>query len=204
MKNVKFSAPPPVPVEVLRRLHASKKLDEQVPRMGILDMLSVPKTIDELEAQICDWRDCRMFFPMEGMPRAYMQVPVDAADGQTYYARWMYVVIGWIMHAPRSKAESAICQMMWKQFIALRRQFDTIYPDEDPVLLFRRHVEISEEGRRKVGTPCFEHDKARCKECAHGPLTRVTLRIAIPGLDHLASNFPQDSAKLPILTEDML
>lgn len=210
-------SPRPVPTaaqaaSVLNRLSESKRLRlaNGPERLSILDQLSVPKNVDELEMQINDWKDCSMFFPMEGQPRAYMKVPVllpnNSVAVQTgedaLFVRWVYVVIGWVMAAPQTRAEPLICEQIWKKFIELRRQYDALYPDHSPLLLWRRHAEVSVTGRRKAGEACFEHQKRRCKECAQGPVTRVTVRVAIPGLDLTRTAAP-DSSSLPMLKVDM-
>lgn len=168
---------------VLRRLSASKhKFQEDQTRMKVLDLLAVPRNVDDLETQITDWKDCRMFYPMEGMPRSYMVVPVEGRmPGEFSYARWVYTVVGFGMRAVRAKAEAPICEHIWKQFITMRRRYDELFPDQDPLIVWRRHTEIYEEGHKGPG-PCFEHGKKRCRACA-APQTRVTLRFHIPGLD---------------------
>lgn len=209
------SAPKPtLSKSVLRRLSATKLLAEaEVIRLKILDKLAIPTNVDNLEMQITDWHDCNMFFPMEGLPRAYMEVPVRLVPDQRTlaqsvwggnpdycYERWVYSVIGWQMKAPRHVAEPLICEKMWKQFIELRRLYATKYDENQPLMVFRRHIEITEDGHKgRMLIPCFEHAQKRCKPCSV-PRTRVTIRLAIPGLDLTqAAGVVPDSSALPML-----
>ena len=183
-------------VRRLKALKANEKRDEQG-RMAILDQLSVPKNVDDLERQVNDWRDCRMFFPMEGQPRAYMQFPIYGPDG-LFYERWVYAVIGATMLGTRAKCEKILCEHMWQIFVRLRQQYAEEHEDNDPVIVYRRHFELTEDKGHKGSSPCFEHGRVRCSSCSQ-TVTRLTVRVHIPGVD-IASVGSPDGMGLPVLT----
>lgn len=136
--------------------------------LAILDQLAVPKTFDDLVMQI-QARDCNMFHPMMGVPRAYMEVPDD--NGTIH--RWVYKVLSWHMMGPRSKCEAPLVAHYWKMFVELRREFARLYGDVEPVIVWRRTPEFEEIPEHKS----FDPNKVHPLAC------RMYLRFAIPGLD---------------------
>lgn len=143
--------------------------------LSILDHIAPPDTFDELVMQI-QAKDCRMFHPMTGLPRAYMEVP-----GSEGVERWVYKVFGWWMHGTRSQCEAPLAAAAWKTFVDFRKQFATFYGDMEPLLVWRREPEF-EECSRQTG-PCFEHGLKNCGKCERGPLCKIYMRFAIPGLE---------------------
>lgn len=194
-----FSAPPPLP-EAMRRLIAARANEvRDADRLSILDQLSVPKTVDDLEMQLVA-KDCRMFHSMEGQPRAYMEVPTGVPEWPM--VRWVYVVFAvGVAGKTQRQAEPMICEYMWKAMVALRKEFESLYPDVDPCIVWRRHLELDHMPARKKG-PCFEHQESRCTKCIRDRLTRVTMRFAIPGLDLQGRDqpFKRDSVDINMIS----
>lgn len=157
--------------------------------MSILDSLAVPKNFDDLVMQITA-QDCRMFFPMVGQPRAFMEVPYltgkpdpyDPSRPEIGMERWVYRVFIWRAKGTRSETESLLCEAAWKHFVDMRKQFAIFFDDAEPLIVWRRQPEFQEIPAQRP-SPCFEHNKKRCKKCAHGPLSAINMRFAIPGLD---------------------
>lgn len=155
-----------------QRLAISKAVFGQ-PRvdLSILDKLSVPKNFDDLVMQI-QAKDTNMFFPMTGMPMAFMEIPVwqgqyrDDGLGNKVpdysVERWIYRVFHWWAKGTASKCEAALCEAAWKDFVTMRKEFAALYGDTPPLIVWRRQPEFEQERRPTR--------------------TRINLRFAIPGL----------------------
>lgn len=169
----------------------------------VWDHLAVPETLDELVMMVEDWKDCNMFFPMPGIPRAYFEIPTgfgDEAESDIFpVARFVYYVIGFRCNEPQVTAEKKLCAAIWNVLKEARKTLHVKHPDYDtPVLFWRRGAEISESPPVPVG-PCFEHDVAKCGICARDHyVTRMTVRVAIPG-HNLGAVAAQDSVSLEVI-----
>jgi hypothetical protein len=157
--------------------------------MSALDLLAVPKNFDDLIMQM-QAKDCNMFFPMIGLPRAYMEIPIlnghpdpfDPSKPEVTMERWVYRVFNWWAKGTRSQTEVLLCEAAWKDFVELRKLFATFFGDAEPVIVWRRQPEFEEIPAQRKGV-CFEHNKKNCRDCAHGPISLINMRFAIPGLD---------------------
>lgn len=152
------SSAPEVPSSARRRLLESKRRYEQ-DKLYVWDHLTTPQTFDELIMLIEDHRDSNMFYPLMGMPRAYMEVPTGL-EGVPYF-RWIYQVLRFGMRGTREETEGPLAAHFWEIFVALRKEYEFKYPESDPILLWRRLPEIGTEGG----------------------ITWISMRFAIPGLD---------------------
>lgn len=140
--------------------------------LSILDQLAIPKNFDDLIMQT-QAQDCNMFFPMIGLPRAYMEIPVwdgsyvsngmGGEEPNYHVERWVYKVFVWWASGTRSKCEALLCEAAWKDFVQLRKDFAKLYGDASPLIVIRRQPEF-DQGRGPT----------RC---------RINMRFAIPGID---------------------
>lgn len=164
---------------------------EILPVLPALDLLAAPQTFDDLIMQI-EARDCNMFFPMIGQPRAFMEIPYLTGKPDPYdpskpgigIERWVYRVFIWRARGTRSETEKFLCEATWKSFVDMRKQYATFFGDEaEPLIIWRRTPELQEIPQRSEFSPCFEHNEESCEKCVHGPITAINMRFAIPGLE---------------------
>jgi hypothetical protein len=148
--------------------------------LSILDQLSPPNTVEDLEMQINAWKDCRMFFPIGGQPRAWMEFPVMLAPdkartlanatwgGNPEFTteRWVYSVYSIHMRGTAKTTQGPLCRRAWADMLKVRKFFAEHYGDMQPLIIWRRNPEM---------------DQTRAGD--NRRYYRLYMRFAVPGVD---------------------
>lgn len=105
------------------------------------------------------------FMCLEGVPRAYMEIPYFDPHGMLMHVRLVYRVFGLQAVGPYEGMEAILCDAMWLEMLSLRERFvKRCGADAEPLLFWRRHFELTIEGKGKLKTG------------------RISVRLVIPGL----------------------
>jgi hypothetical protein len=105
---------------------------------------------------------CKHFSCIDGVPRAYMEVPMVLDDGSRHVARFVYEIVGVTMRGSPEIVEEVLCGWMWQKLISAFEQ--ELIEDRNILIMFRRWPEFS------VYIDSEGHDAAK-----------LTMRLVIPG-----------------------
>lgn len=139
-----------------------------------------PRTVRELVEYLALTGDpYDMFHCMQGVPRAYMEIP--SGSPHLMCIRGVYVTLGYWTNGSRQDCEAMLVSTIWDVFVTARailRQSDW-----GGLLFWRRMPEITEENYP-------EGVDANGSPVPGGLRTKLTCRVWIPGVDlsHLCRN----------------
>lgn len=145
----------------------------------VWDHLAVPETLADMVTLVEDWKDCQMFFPMPGPPRAYFEIPANWDEATKSYMgvhRVVYHVLGYHMIGRQVDCEKHLIAALWKDFVRIRKVLHRRNREQMPMVFWRREAEIDElpPGDEDIPFPLPKRTDWS---------TRVSVRIAVPGVD---------------------